>query len=234
MKQSVRRLLPTALVALIVLAAAPMAFAAPNVISAADFAGPDINVGYNTLVLGFATVSSINGDNFSKKTIAGFENVGAVPGVRGEFGLSQTSPQGMLVTYLTPQTVQSITLGFLYPTGVFGDTNNEVAQITFNGTTTYTLEATGATTFVWTGGGTVVNASVATSSGAGEWTITNPFVGAVSTIAFSPFDTGAGKNTANSDFGINAIVSAVPEPFSILLLGSAMALAVARKKLRHG
>jgi len=217
----------------VVLLTAPTLVAASNVISAADFTGPNGNVGYNTLVLPFATATSLDGKNFNKNTIDGFQNVGALGGVQGEFDVNSPTSQGMLVSYLTPQTIQSITIGFLYPKGVFDDLNNEVAKITFNGVTTYTLEATGSNTFLWSGGGTVTNLSLATGGGAGEWKITDPFVGSVTSIEFSPFDTGVGSNSTNSDFGINEIVSAVPEPISFLLLGSAMVGAILRKKLRQ-
>ena len=231
MNQLVRRVTPVALMALGLLAA-PTAFAVTNVISVADFTGPNGNVGYNTKSYSFGTVSSLNGYNFSKKTIAGVQNLGASPGIPGEFSLTQGTDQGMLVTYLTPQNVQSIALGFLYPKEVFSDTHNEAVNITFNGTTTYTLTATGTTSFVWTGGGAVTNLSPAKGGGAGQWQITNPFAGSVTSILLSPFDTGAGRNFTNSDFGVNSIVSAVPEPITLLLLGSGMAFVMFRKRLR--
>jgi hypothetical protein len=232
MNLPVRRLLPSALVVFLLLAA-PTAYALTNTITAADFTGPDSNVGYNSKLFPFATVSSLNGDHFSKKTINGFQNVGATPSIQGEFSLTQLTPQGMVVTYFTPQTIASITLGFLYPKQVFSDTNNEVAEITFNGSTTYKLEATGSTTFLWSGAGSAANVDPATGGKAGEWKITNPFIGPVTSITLTPFDTGAGMDFRNSDFGVGSIVSAVPEPVSILLLGSAMALALARKKVCH-
>jgi hypothetical protein len=109
---------------------------------------------------------------------------------------------------------------------------NEAVNITFNGSTTYTLTATGPTSFTWTGAGSVANLSPAMGGGAGQWKLTNPFAGDVTSIMLSPFDTGAGRDFTNSDFGVNSIVSAVPEPITFLLLGSGMAFVMFRKRLQ--
>lgn len=129
-----------------------------------------------------------------------------------------------------PRTLESFTVSFLFPNGgsIFGlplpgpknDIVNEIALVDLtNPTRTFTLTATGATTATWSGPGTVVNLSPATSTGAGEFQV----VGINLSFGSLAFTTNNLINSpVLSDYAF-VNLSVVPEPASLALIGTALA-----------
>jgi hypothetical protein len=159
----------------------------------------------------------------TKTTNVGTIGVGtaadAVPGEIDSSAIGVGSAQWIRITFSTPQFVNDIRLGFLYPgaTGGFGDTVFEEAAIITN-LGTFDLQALTTTNASWNGSGTVNNLEVAQSPTGGVWEIRNPFISQpVSFIEFRAVQLASGGST-DSDYSIVS-VSTVPEPVTLLLMG---------------
>ncbi len=154
-------------------------------------------------------------------------------GQSGEINLRETLTMSLGGSY----TIKSFRLGLLYDGPEFGDVN-EVAQLSFfdgaNSLGVFTLTATGTTTAVWTGVGTVSNISPADQpSGAGHWKVDGLNIANVNKIEFTPLTgaCGIGNCSNQSDF-IVTNVTAVPEPgtYAMLLAGLGALGFVARRR----
>lgn len=158
----------------------------------------------------------------TKTTNIGTVGVGTAAGVTGEIDASAIgvgSNEWIRITFSTPQFVNDIRVGFLYPgaAGGFGDTVLEEAAIITN-LGTFDLQALTTTTASWTGSGTVNNLEVALSPTGGVWEIRNSFVSQpISFIEFRAVQLASGGST-DSDYSIVSI-STVPEPATMLLFG---------------
>lgn len=145
------------------------------------------------------------------KTVAGWTGLGVNGGYSGaEIDIGEW----LQLNFVQPQVLSELTIAFLFDGPEFNDPN-EIAVLS-DGFNTYSLKATGATTAVWTGAGSVVNLSPATSWGAAVWRITNPFGDTpVSTVRFSPREqiSGVGQD---SDFSLQGF--SVPDAGSTLVL----------------
>jgi len=142
----------------------------------------------------------------------------------------------LLITFDQPQLVTQLSLGALYMEGPYSDPN-EMARITFNGSTTYRLQAVGETSASWDGQGTVSNLSEAgyESTDGGAWSIVNPFGSVPVTSILLEAEHVDTRLGGDSDYGLNGFrTSAVPDGGSALsLLGVALcSLAAWRRKLR--
>lgn len=161
--------------------------------------------------LGFNVTAS--GGVFDSKTIDGVSGVGiASPNstnsvVPGEIDGGNEVAESIAFQAIGAQLLNSFTVAFLYPTGVFGDGPNEVARIVINGTA-YFLSVTGTGTAEFSSGiGTVIPGN----SGGGEWTVSflNPFL--LQSIEFSPGN--GGPDAALGDYAFNQLTtSPVPGP----------------------
>lgn len=136
---------------------------------------------------------SASGD-LGLKTTAGYTALG-IQG--GNAGNEIDSGEWLQINFATPQTVDYITIAFLYNGFEFGDAY-EKAKIAADNET-FSLTAVGNTLAFWTGQGGVDNVSPAVLQGGGVWTIYNPFSGPVSTITFSAVNM---FRYAQSDFGV--------------------------------
>jgi len=135
---------------------------------------------------------------------------------------------------ISPFNIGSITIGFLFDGPEFGDVN-EIAQITINGTTKFTLTATGSNTATWTGPGGVSNLSPATGDQAAVWMLSNLNLTNVTSIGFAPLQgnvcpSGACNN--QSDFGLVQLDTSVPEPSTLGLIGLGLVGLGAMKRRR--
>ena len=112
---------------------------------------------------------------------------------------------------------------------------NEMALITFNGSTTYRLQAVGATSASWDGQGTVSNLSPASGDPyGGAWSIVNPFGSVPVTSILLEAEHVATTLGGDCDYGLSGFrTTAVPDGGSALsLLGMALCgLAAWRRKL---
>lgn len=174
---------------------------------------------------------------FDQKTLNGFSGTGIEGGfVAGEVDLDGES---ITINFDAPQRLDSITLAFLFKDGNFGDGVSEVARLRISTSPFIAgdLSVITPTTATWSGlgGGPVVNVSPGDESGAGVWTILDPFGNMqVSSITMTALLVGSPppSGSANSDFAFNQLNSTpVPEPVSAGLLGAALAgFAVARRR----
>lgn len=170
------------------------------------------------------------GGSLSLKTHNGFTGLGISGGASGaEIDLSQK----LSITFAGPQTLNDLTLAFLYDGPEYND-GNELAAIKINGTQ-YVLTATGSSSSTWTGSGTVQNISLAKSTGGGVWKIINPIGNTpVTSIELYPLPYPTGKWAPNpSDFSLREFnTTAVPDggATAVLLGFGTLALAALRRK----
>lgn len=174
---------------------------------------------------------------FDQKSLNGFSGTGVEGGfVTGEIDLDGES---ITINFDDPQHLDDITVAFLFKDGNFGDTVSEVARLTISASPFIAgdLSVITPTLATWSGpgGGPVVNVSAGDESGAGVWTILDPFGNMqVTSITLTALQVGSPppSGAANSDFAFNQLNSSpVPEPVSAGLLGAALAgFAVARRR----
>lgn len=153
-------------------------------------------------------------------------------GVTGEISLRETLTMNLAGSY----TIQSFQLGLLYDGPEFGDVNEKAQVSFFDGLTalgSFTLTATGTTTALWSGAGTVSNLSPAAQPGAGHWKVDGLNIANVTRIEFTALtgSCGVGQCNNQSDF-IVTNVTAVPEPgtYAMLLAGLGALGFVARRR----
>jgi hypothetical protein len=152
------------------------------------------------------------GGNFEQKTVGGSSGVGVGSEsnsvVAGEIdGGLQGGPESISFTAVGQQRLNSFTVAFLYPTGVFGDGPNETARIIINGIT-YTLTVEDSDTATFSSGLGSVSSD---NPGGGQWTVSflNPFL--LQSIVFAPGN--GGPVAADGDFAFNQLTtSPVPGP----------------------
>ena len=120
------------------------------------------------------------------------------------------------ITFSAPVFVNTLDLNKLFLVGFRGDTNNEVAGVN------YIL------------GGSFLGANFYLGTENGMLTVNNPFGNTpIDTVQFWGVPTSSATDTTNSDFGVSALsVTPVPEPGTLLLLGSGLTLIAARLRRR--
>ncbi len=198
-----------------------------GVISFSDLPTGTNNVSIGGLASGSVTADVVSFDgNFRPKTVAGVTAVGVQGGsVNGEIDGSQY----IEFSFSAPVFVNSISIAHLYTAGNFGDVWNETALFSTD-IGDFTLEATGATSGAWTGGGLLVNDSPAVEKSGGAWSVLGGdiFGGAITSIRLSSGN--AGNQSKYGDFGfVGMEVSAIPGPGALALFAGAM-LAGARRR----
>jgi hypothetical protein len=162
-----------------------------------------------------------------------FTGVGVTGGTAGEIDIGQSVIGTINVA--GGVAITSFVVGFLYDGPEFGDVQ-EVAQISVLSLTQGLLTATLTNTFisaagteppVWTGTGTVTmlspSGSSNTTTDGAVWRVTNPFAGVndITQITFTALPGTCGVKECNnqSDYTFVQLVTAVPEPASLALLG---------------
>jgi PEP-CTERM motif len=160
---------------------------------------------------------------FEQKTISGFTGVGVQGGFTG--GEIDTSGPESITGTASSFNIGSITIGFLFDGPEYGDVN-EIARITINGTTAYTLTATFLNTAglnaIWTGPGNVSNVSPATDlPGAGVWLLSDLNLTNIQSISFDALPGVCGNGVCNnqSDYSLVKLDTSVPEPSTLSLIG---------------
>lgn len=104
-------------------------------------------------------------------------------------------------SFSKPVRITSFSVAHLYAAPNFGDNPNEVAYVDA-GFTHFGLYVTGATTASWSGFGSVVNDSIATTAGGGAWTVFGDdlFGGAVTQLSFRSGNPGGNGSFADFTF----------------------------------
>ena len=179
------------------------------------------------------------GGSLATKSQSGIGSLGISGGVNGEISIGQ----GLLITFDSPQIVNTLDLSLLYTSGNYGDIGDEVAGFTGSRGSGSSLQvfsnsltADTPTSGILTGPGSVVNLDPAVENNGALWRITNPFgTQAVTSILLSALDNGIAPNLggSNTDFGLNALsTTATPIPGSFLLLGAGMVGLGAWRRMR--
>jgi hypothetical protein len=185
---------------------------------------------------GFLQGKMVDKDKVVKGIGISIPTPGPVP---GEIQPGET----LTATLDTASIIKSIDLSFLYLKGEFADKVNEIAEITAlgaAGSLTGTLSVTGATTAVWSLGGTVINLDPSVELEGGAYSILNPFGNfVVSSLLFTAPDNAKIKDPFDNDYSLVAIEAAgpgitedVPEPATMLgltLVGGVLATARRRR-----
>ena len=215
-------------------------------------------ISYTSLTSGASTVTvsgytatatgNTAGGVFGSKTVNGVTGVGISGGssvVDGEIDNNETLSFVSAPDPSIQHLLNGFTVSFLYASGNFGDTVNEVAVLdaTGNVLTELILSVVNATNATLTGvsGATVMNLSAADNSGGGEWAVSGLSV-AFSSLVFKAGDGGATSNLGDFAF-VNFTASdlstttttTVPEPGGLVLVATALlAFAFARRRAPRG
>lgn len=203
-------------------------------IGVGDFTGQFGQTSFSTK--GF-DITATNGV-FDTKTVGGSSGVGVTSGnsvVDGEIDAGTQSAEAISFVTNIPQYLQSFTVAFLYPSGVFGDGPDETARIIINGTT-YTLSVNPGGLSATFSDSLLGSASL-DNAGGGQWTVSflNPFL--LQSIVFAPGN--GGPVPADGDYAFNQLnTSPVPGPIvGAGLPGLMMALGglvvLARRRRNH-
>ena len=222
--------------------AAAVTVTAGNILS--QVIGPSSTV---TDPSGFQVTFTASGGNLDSKTIASVTGVGVSGATGGEIDIGEAI---LAASFTSPATLTSFILAFLYDGPEYNDVQ-EVAQITvtpFGGgpdlvgtLTTVYVSDTNAVTAIWSfAPGTVTNLSPALgpppnseNDGAAQWRVTNPFGNVlVTSVKFEALrgvsggssycSGGPGTCSNQSDYALNEISLAVPEPGVLGLLGTGL------------
>ena len=166
---------------------------------------------------------------------------GGLPDVNGD---EVSGLEALRITFPNPIALHSLWLGYIYPAGIW-DNSNESVRITFDGSTAFTLTAVLGTTATITGAtASVTSVEPATMGYGGVWQISFNGLGAVSTVDLAPLLQGIGSaaagsvtcsenpTTACSDFMLVGLES-VPEPATFALLGVSLIAAGAMRLRRR-
>ena len=128
-----------------------------------------------------------------------------------------TSLEMLMLEFGTAVKVNEIDINKLFLAGFAGDTHSEQGQV-----------------FALLGGVQVDSFSFTGTSSTGRLTLFSPFGGKfVDELRFIALDSGAAQTSANSDYGLSSLeVTPVPEPATLLLFGSGLALLAAKRRKR--
>lgn len=153
--------------------------------------------------------------------------------------------ESVMIRFATPHIVNSIVIGYLYPSHQFNgvDDANEGIVLEINGGTIVTFIATGSTTGSSSGPGSWQNLQPAQYGSGGSWVLINPFADLqvtslrvkafVNMASCEPSSPSAQITTGCSDFTINGLdISEIPEPGTIALLGTAVTVLAAWTRTR--
>lgn len=233
-----------------IVAFALMAFTDP--VNAITITATDIGLGgtSDTVTIdGFSVDFTATGGNLDSKTIAGVTGVGVSGATGGEIDIGEAI---LAASFTSPAYLTSFILAFLYDGPEYNDVQEvaqiTVTQLSgpdLVGTlTTVYVSLTNAVTATWDfAPGTVTNLSPAlgpppddAADGAAQWRVNNPFgnvlitsvkfeaLGGTSADTGNPDDLCAGNGTCNnpSDYALNELTLAVPEPGILGLLGTGL------------
>jgi hypothetical protein len=174
---------------------------------------------------------------FAQKTTAAFTGVGVAGGPAGpETDLGQA----ITVAFSNPILISAINIAFLFDGPEFGDFQ-EKAVITANllggGTATGTLTSVFDAMPTGTGfggGASIVQLSPPSAGNAAVWALNNPFGAWVTGLTFTAIDGTCGVAPCDnqSDYSIERISAAIPEPstYAMLLAGLAVIGFMVRKR----
>ncbi len=172
------------------------------------------------------------GGQFDSKLVAGYLGIGVNGKTDGEIDIGES----IKASWGGPQTLSSFSVALLFNGPEFGDVN-EVAKVSLTGAHGVygKLTAVSDTQATWQlfsasnvalGAASFINAvSPADATGAGVWTVINPFANYVGTgVKFSalPGVCGVGSCTDQSDYAFFSLTTAIPEPGSYSMLAAGL------------